>query len=123
MRSTTTSRTTGIDGHHYLAKDLERARTFYRDVVGLRGCPESTHDNGTEFVLSDGNAFGVFKLPEKLWYPCGGAMFAVSDIDAAAKRLRDAGARFYTEIMETPVCRVAWCEDPEGNNFAIHQRK
>jgi predicted enzyme related to lactoylglutathione lyase len=25
--------------------------------------------------------------------------------------------------METPVCRIAWCQDPEGNNFAIHQRK
>jgi predicted enzyme related to lactoylglutathione lyase len=25
--------------------------------------------------------------------------------------------------MESPVCRIAWCEDTEGNNFAIHQRK
>jgi predicted enzyme related to lactoylglutathione lyase len=26
-------------------------------------------------------------------------------------------------ILDTPVCSIAWCQDPEGNNFAIHQKK
>lgn len=116
--------TTGIDAHHYLVKDLERARTFYRDVVGLQGCAETTFDHGTEFELGDGSAFGIFKMPDDSWYPGGGTIFAVTDIDAAAKRLQDAGVHFYTHgIMDTPVCRIAWCEDSEGNNFAIHQKK
>jgi predicted enzyme related to lactoylglutathione lyase len=56
--------------------------------------------------------------------PSGGVIFGVTDIDAAAARLRDAGIRFFTHgLLDTPVCRIAWCEDPEGNNFAIHRRK
>ena len=115
---------TGIDAHQYLAKDLKRAIAFYRDVIGLQPSSGSQWDHGTEFQLGDGSTFGVFAMPDGSWYPCGGVMFAVSDIDAAAQRLRDAGVHFFTNgVLETPVCRLAWCQDPEGNNFAIHQRK
>jgi predicted enzyme related to lactoylglutathione lyase len=115
---------TGIDAHHYLAKDLERAVAFYRDVVGLRPSPDATWEHGTEFELGDGAIFGVFKMPDNSWYPGGGVIFGVGDIDAAAQRLRDAGVHFFTNgVLDTPVCRIAWCQDPEGNNFAIHQKK
>jgi lactoylglutathione lyase len=116
--------TTGLDAVHYLAKNLERATSFYRDVIGLQPGPDSTWDHGTEFQLGDGSTFGIFAMPDGSWFPCGGVMFAVNDIDAAARRLRDAGVAFFTNgVLETPGCRVAWCQDPEGNNFAIHQRK
>jgi len=119
-----TTGATGIDAHHYLAKDLDRARAFYRDLIGLRASPDATWEHGTEFELGDGSIFGIFKMPDDSWYPCGGVIFAVTDIDAAAQRLRDAGVHFFTNgILETPVCRIAWCQDPEGNNFAIHQKK
>ena len=123
MAVTETARATGIDTHHYLAKDLARALAFYRNIIGLSAAKETKFEHGSEFELSDGNAFGIFKLPEEMWYPCGGVVFAVPDIDTAEKRLHEAGVRFYSGILESPVCRVAWCEDPEGNNFAIHQRK
>jgi predicted enzyme related to lactoylglutathione lyase len=120
----TSVRTTGIDAHHYLAKDLARATAFYRDVLGLRPSSDSKWDHGTEFELGDGSTFGIFAMPDGSWYPCGGVMFAVTGIEAAAKRLRDAGVQFFTNgVLETPACRVAWCQDPEGNNFAIHERK
>jgi predicted enzyme related to lactoylglutathione lyase len=119
-----TTRALSIDAHHYLAKDLNRAVTFYRDVLGLTPLETARWEHGTEFELSDGSTFGVFKMPDDSWYPCGGVMFGVEDIDAAAGRLREAGAHFFTAgVLETPGCRVAWCQDPEGNSFAIHQRK
>ncbi len=116
--------TTGIDAHHYLAKDLPRAVAFYRDVIGLRPSTDAAWDHGTEFALDDGSTFGIFKMFDGSWYPSGGVMFAVDDVDAAAQSLRDAGVRFLTNgVLDTPNCRLAWCEDPEGNTFAIHQRK
>ncbi len=120
----TATRIRGIDTHHYLAKDLQRAIAFYRDVLGLTPSETASWDHGTEFELGDGSTFGVFKMPNDTWYPCGGVVFAVADIDAMAGRLEEAGVHFYTHgVMETPACWIAWCQDPEGNNFAIHQRK
>ena len=122
--SLTATRIRGIDTHHYLAKDLQRAIAFYRDVLGLTPSATASWEHGTEFDLGDGSTFGVFKMPNDTWYPCGGVVFAVEDIDAMAGRLEEAAVHFYTHgVMETPVCRIAWCQDPEGNNFAIHQRK
>ncbi len=122
--SLTATRIRGIDTHHYLAKDLQRAVAFYSDVLGLTPSATASWEHGTEFELGDGSTFGVFKMPNDTWYPCGGVVFAVEDVDAVAGRLEEAGVRFYTHgVMETPVCRIAWCQDPEGNNFAIHQRK
>lgn len=118
------TRAVGIDAHHYLAKDLPRAIAFYRDLLGLTPSPASAWDHGTEFELEDGSTFGIFAMPDGSWYPCGGVIFAVGDVAAAAERLRDAGVHFLTNgVLETPVCRIAWCQDPEGNTFAIHQRK
>ncbi|HLX26700.1 MAG TPA: VOC family protein [Candidatus Cybelea sp.] len=118
------TRTTGIDAVHYLAKDLQRATAFYREVLGLQPSSGSRWDHGTEFELGDGSTFGIFAMPDGSWYPCGGVMFAVTDIGAAAQRLRDAGVHFFTNgLLEMPGCRVAWCRDPEGNTFAIHARK
>jgi predicted enzyme related to lactoylglutathione lyase len=113
---------TGIDCVCYLAKDFARAKNFYQNTLGLK--PSMDGDNWVEFDLSDGTTFALAKLPGDTWYPAGGVMFAVPDLEAAARRLREAGVKFYgEEIDESPVCQMAWCEDTEGNNFAIHQRK
>ncbi len=123
MKATETTRAAGIDAHHYLAKDLARATEFYQDLLGLRPIAAGW-DHGSEYALEDGSTFGIFAMPDGSWYPCGGVMFAVSEIDEMAQRLREAGVRFFTDgVLDTPNCRVAWCEDSEGNNFAIHQRK
>jgi predicted enzyme related to lactoylglutathione lyase len=112
---------TGIAAVYYLAKDLARGVAFYRDVIGLPVAREEAHF--VEFELGDGSAFGVSHMPG-VWYPGGGVMFEVPDINAAVARLREAGVQFYTDgALESPVCHVAWCADPEGNNFALHQRK
>jgi predicted enzyme related to lactoylglutathione lyase len=119
--ATTPIAVTGIDAVYYLAKDHKRGIAFYRDVLGLKIAREGP--NFVEFDLGDGKTFGLSHMSDA-WYPCGGAMFAVADIDAAVQRLREAGVRFYTDgALESPVCRVAWCEDSEGNNFAIHKLK
>ena len=80
--SLTATRIRGIDTHHYLAKDLQRAIAFYRDVLGITPSATASWEHGTEFELGDGSTFGVFKMPNDTWYPCGGVVFAVEDVDA-----------------------------------------
>jgi|SRR5271166_1623918 len=113
--------TRGIAAHYYLAKDFKRGLAFYRDVVGLPIASKSARH--AEFELPDGSTFGLSFMPES-WYPGGGVMFEVDDIAAAIERFRAAGVTFYTDgALETPECSVAWCQDTEGNNFAVHSRK
>ena len=114
--------TSGIAAHYYLAKDFDRGLAFYRDVIGLPVTTKAEHY--AEFELADGSTFGLSIMPDGQWYPCGGVMFEVDDIDAAVQRVRDSGVQFYTDgAMESPSCSVAWCADTEGNNFALHKRK
>ncbi|MBV8049636.1 MAG: hypothetical protein JOZ80_00530 [Acidobacteriaceae bacterium] len=113
--------TRGIAAHYYLTKDFKRGLAFYRDVVGLPIAAKSGRH--AEFELPDGSTFGLSFMPD-LWYPGGGVMFEVDDIGAAIDRLKAAQVRFFTDgALETEECRVAWCEDTEGNNFAVHARK
>jgi predicted enzyme related to lactoylglutathione lyase len=110
---------TGIDAVYYLAKDFQRAIAFYRDVIGLK--PSIENEQMVEFDAG-GTSFGLSHMPG-VWYQSGGVMFGVPDIQEAESRLKSAGVRFMTPVMETPVCHVAWCQDSEDNYFAIHQRK
>jgi predicted enzyme related to lactoylglutathione lyase len=93
---------TAIDAHYSLAKDLDRAVAFYRDTLGLP--IESEFPSGVEFVLADGSAFGIAKMPGDEWHQGG-------------------GGSVFGEPMDYPVCTTAWCADPEGNTFALHHRK
>jgi predicted enzyme related to lactoylglutathione lyase len=75
---------------------------------------------GAEFTLSDGSTFGV-------WNPgdgqTGGAiMFAVDDAKAAVEHYRARGLQL-SDVIESPVCHMAFGADPEGNAIIIHQRK
>ncbi|MGZ3505256.1 MAG: VOC family protein [Vulcanimicrobiaceae bacterium] len=121
MNAQTATTATGIDAHYYLVKDLERAKGFYREMLGLR--PATDIPNGVEFELPDGSAFGIVCRPDGFWEQGGGTMFTVPDIKDAFERLRARGVAFATEIMESPVCYIAWAHDPDGNSFALHQRK
>jgi predicted enzyme related to lactoylglutathione lyase len=47
----------------------------------------------------------------------------VDDFDAAMKRLAERKVKFAMEATETPVCRMALIEDPDGNPIMIHRRK
>jgi catechol 2,3-dioxygenase-like lactoylglutathione lyase family enzyme len=100
----------GMDCVCYLAKDLARARHFYEDVLGM--IPATQGNSWVEYEFADGSTFALSTLPGGDWYQTGGAMFAVHDLDAALERVR-----------ETPVCTMDWCNDLEGNSFALHKRK
>jgi predicted enzyme related to lactoylglutathione lyase len=111
----------GMDCVCYLAKDLARARHFYEDVLGM--VPATQGVSWVEYEFADGSTFALSTLPGGEWYQTGGAMFAVHDLDAALEAVRATGANVHGQLLETPVCTMVWCNDLEGNSFALHKRK
>jgi predicted enzyme related to lactoylglutathione lyase len=113
---------TGIDATYYLTKDHGRATAFYRDTLGLPVSADMP-DVFTEFEFPGGEAFGLYHSAE--FEVSNGVMFAVPDIDAAVAALKAKGVKFGGdgEITDTPVCKMAFGEDTEGNGFILHQRK
>ena len=112
----------GIDTTTYLVKDVERAKKFYRDVIGL----SFKHDigsQGCEFVMPDNTTFSLWKMDDGTWYPGNGVLFSVADFDAAVDHYRKAGVKIAPHVEDTPVCKMAFAEDTEGNHFVVHFRK
>lgn len=107
----------------YSVRDVARARSFYVDVMGLRQ-GEVSNDEFVEFDL--GNvAFAIDATGAMLGMPPGastGAAFEVEEIDAARRRLLEYGVEV-TEIYEFAPCRMCYARDPDGNRFALHERK
>jgi catechol 2,3-dioxygenase-like lactoylglutathione lyase family enzyme len=114
----------GIDIVTYLAQDAERAKAFYRDILGL-AVTTDYGPQGAEFELRDGATFGIWKMTDGSFRPGGGIMFAVDDLKAAVAEYKSRGVPFEDEgkIEETPACFMAFATDPEGNTFILHQRK
>lgn len=108
----------------YPVQDMARAREFYEKVLGL--VPTMVHESPdgswTEYELG-GGAFSLGKAPG--WNPSAdGASiaFEMEDFDAAIADLKARGVSFKIEPFPTPVCRMAFILDPEGNTVCIHKR-
>ena len=111
----------------YPVLDMARARGFYEAVLGLR--PTLTHGEAggmqwTEYAIGAGTLSLGCGAPG--WKPrADGCSIALEmeDFEAAMAHLRARGIKFRMEPCTTPVCRMAFIEDTEGNTICIHQRK
>ncbi len=106
----------------YSVADVPRAIEFYRDVLGLEpGQLFSEHwaefnVGNTTFGIGNGEGLGMAPGASS------GAAFEVDDINAMRARLMQHGITV-SDVHEFPPCFSAFATDPEGNKFAIHQRK
>jgi predicted enzyme related to lactoylglutathione lyase len=113
---------TGIDAIYYSVADVPRAAAFYKGLLDVADTTwESEH--GAEWVLDDGSAFGVGKIPGAPHVPSGTVLFAVADLDALIPRVTDLGGKLNGDVRDLEPCRQQWCLDPDGNAFVLHQRK
>jgi catechol 2,3-dioxygenase-like lactoylglutathione lyase family enzyme len=103
------------------SQDPERARTFYRDVLGLRP------DEHAEFESWAGDTcLGIWK-PERVGMPFvaqkGNPLpLGVDDVPGARAALEAKGVEFYGGILDTGVCHMAFFSDPDGNDLMLHHR-
>jgi predicted enzyme related to lactoylglutathione lyase len=104
---------------------MARARAFYENILGLKPTMIHASPDGpqwTEYEIGAG-AFALGQAPG--WNPTAdGASiaFEMEDFDAAIASLKAHGVTFKMEPFPTPVCRMAFILDPEGNSVCIHRR-
>ena len=113
----------GIDATYYTVADINGVSTFYSKILGE---PTTTWEGRlVEWELADHNAFGLYGTPAKPSHRSGSVMFAVDDLDATIRDLRENGIRLEGDgaISEGEHCRMAFGQDPEGNQFILHQRR
>src|SRR5689334_13763572 len=100
--------------------DLERAKAFYRDTLGLKLTDENPFS--ARFSCGGGSELSIFKRgPSKADHTL--AHFEVDDIEKAVTSLSAKGVTFLEYetpktvnfIAEIGPARGAWVRDPDGN--------
>ena len=110
------------------AQDLDRARAFYSEKLGLEPARVVEGGTGLRYELGP-SAFLVFESSGR---PAGThtqMAFTVADADAEAARLRDAGVEFEEVegldqedgIATMGEVRGGWFKDSEGNLLGLVQ--
>lgn len=104
--------------------DIKRARAFYEGVLGLKVSCEMMKGNWIEYDVG-GDTLAIADADNE-WKPSDqgtGAALEMEDFDATVAELKQAGVRFAAEPFETPCCRMAVVQDPDGNKIMIHKLK
>jgi len=111
------------------AQDLERARSFYAEKLGLT--PISVERIGLRYRLADGTQFRLFRSGGKASGAHTQMALMVEDLVAAVEELRARGVQFeeYDSpglktrdgIADVGYARAAWFKDSEGNLIGISQ--
>jgi catechol 2,3-dioxygenase-like lactoylglutathione lyase family enzyme len=108
-----------VDFVSIATRDVARAVSFYRDVLGL---PESEYLEGE---VEAPNVTLSFWNPERdgeqFAASAAGIAFRVGDVAAACEELRAAGGEVIG-IDDTGVCHMGFCKDLDGNTVILHRR-
>jgi predicted enzyme related to lactoylglutathione lyase len=111
----------------YPVTDVARARRFYEETLGLAVGNAGEHAGKwwVEYDLPGGGCLALTDaMPDTPSATAGGTVaFEVADLDALIADLKASHVQFQTDIIDTPVCRMAVCLDSEGNALLLHQLK
>jgi catechol 2,3-dioxygenase-like lactoylglutathione lyase family enzyme len=112
------------------ATDLERARRFYAEKLGLK--PAQQRPDGLRYDCADGTAFFLFPTSRSNRSGHTQAGIEIPDIEAAVAELKSRGV--VLEEYDTPELktvdgiatepdgtRAAWFKDSEGNLLGLVQ--
>jgi catechol 2,3-dioxygenase-like lactoylglutathione lyase family enzyme len=105
-------------------QDLDRAKQFYGETLGLTRDERGTNPDypeydigGTTLVVTDPTSFGRPFAPSP-----GGFAVRVRDVAAARESLEAKGVKFAGPTIDTGVCQMAPFADPDGNTLLLHHR-
>ena len=103
------------------SQDVDRARSFYRDTLGLR--PD---EYGHYEQWAGNTCFGIWE-PEKRGMPFVAQRgnpwaFGCDDVAATRAELEAKGVEFAGDTFDTGVCHMAFFSDPDGNDLMLHHR-
>jgi predicted enzyme related to lactoylglutathione lyase len=111
------------------AQDLERARNFYEQKVGLK--PDKQINGGVVYESAGGTAAFLYPTPNAGTSRASQAFWQVPDVEAEVAELKKRGVKF--EEYDVPGmktvngiatgggAKAAWFKDSEGNTMAVIQ--
>ena len=102
-------------------QDVERAKQFYGETLGLRKDDKSE----SEFWVGE-TCLGIWE-PEQQGMPFapsknGHLALHVEDVEKARAELEEKGVEFAGDTFDTGVCHMALFTDPDGNDLMLHHR-
>jgi predicted enzyme related to lactoylglutathione lyase len=104
--------------------DMKRARAFYEGVLGLEVSDEFGEEVWIEYNIGP-DTLAIGSVGDQ-WRPSAdgtSAAIEVEDFDSAIRMLKEAAVTFAAEPFESPCCRMAVVQDPDGNKIIIHKLK
>lgn len=111
----------------YPAQDIQRARRFYEETLGLPLGKAGEHEGKwwVEYDLPGGGCLAITDaVHDTPSSDAGGTVaFEVADLDALIAELKSRQVTFHGDVIDTAVCRMAICVDSEGNGLLLHQLK
>ena len=111
-----------VDFVSFLTQDIQRARSFYADTLGL----EIETEGESDLELSCGQVTLDIFDPSSIGQPFApspaGLALRVPDVEAARSELEAKGVQFDGDTIVTGVCTQAWFKDPDGNALMLHRR-
>jgi glyoxylase I family protein len=104
--------------------DIEKAKHFYGEVLGLERFEKLKHDDWIEYET--GNVTLAVMTPHTHDYefaplPPATIALRVADVAAAKAKLEEAGVEV-NEMWDSGACKGASVSDPSGNRILLHRR-
>ena len=103
-------------------QDMERAKVFYRETLGMRSpnwddaWPEVETGNVSLYLINPA-AIGTTFAPHTAH-----VALRVADVAQAREELEARGVEFAGEIRDSGVCHMSFFKDSEGNQLMLHRR-
>lgn len=108
----------------YPVKDMQRARHFYEQTLGIEVSKISAQGAWVEYDLPAGGCFAITTLASDVSPSAnagGSIAFEADNLDELIERLKLQGVQFKLDIFSSPVCRMAVILNSEGNAVTLHQ--
>ena len=115
---------TRVDFIRVPVDDIEKAKRFYGEVLGLPRNTKLQHDDWVEYEAS--NVTLAVMTPHTHDYeftplPPGTIALGVPDVAEAKSKLEAAGVEV-NDVWDSGVCHGAGLSDPAGNRILLHHR-
>lgn len=111
----------GSYGTMYYVQDMNKAKDFYQQSIGLK--PRFESEDWTEFELGDGTALCLHKIKDQSPFIPGGALIVnVEMIQEKVNQLKKEGVEFLRGVFEVfPGAFSADFKDPSGNLISLYE--
>ena len=106
------------------ATEIKRARALHEGTLGLKASSEFNQGVWIEYQIGpDTLAIGSVGDQSKPSPDGTSVAIEMEDFEDALQTLEKANAPVLAEKIESPTCRMAIVQDPDGNKIIVHKLK